>query len=158
MLGVITFASIEAPTPDETWPLAPSMRTEPEWFKMGQRKSALCRLVEPDRPDSIFCALFSATPMVEFSLENVPPEFMKLYKLDGLSADSSPYAIPVSAYSLYGTSNAHRLRLHYSTCLTIACRMNSVVWCGTKIPAPFLSWRTGTPRSAPCSGGSEGGL
>jgi hypothetical protein len=95
MLGVITFASIEAPTPEETCPLAPSMRTEPEWLKMGQGKSALWRLIKPDRPDSIFCTLFSAVPTVEFSLENVPPGFMKLYKLDGLSADSSPYTIPV---------------------------------------------------------------
>lgn len=96
MLSVITFASIEVPTPEESWPLAPSMTTEPEWLKMGKGKFALWRLVKPDRPDSIFRTLFSAIPTVKFSLENVPPEFMKLYKLDGLSADSSPYAIPVS--------------------------------------------------------------
>jgi hypothetical protein len=97
MLGVITFASIEVPTPEETWPLAPSMRTEPEWLKIGQGKSALWRLVKPERPDSIFHTLFSAVPTVEFSLENVPLGFMKLYKLDGLSADSSPYVIPVTS-------------------------------------------------------------
>ncbi|KAK9258993.1 hypothetical protein V1519DRAFT_452976 [Lipomyces tetrasporus] len=95
MLGVITFASIEVPMPEESWPLVPSMTTEPEWLKMGNGKSALWRLVKPDRPDSIFHTLFSALPTVEFSLENVPPGFMKLYKLDGLSADSSPYAIPI---------------------------------------------------------------
>ncbi|KAK9384194.1 hypothetical protein V1515DRAFT_583181 [Lipomyces mesembrius] len=97
MLGVITFASIEVPTPEESWPLAPSMRAEPEWLKMGQGKSALWRLVKPDRPDSVCHTLFSAIPTVEFSLENVPPGFMKLYKLDWLSADSSPYTIPVTS-------------------------------------------------------------
>lgn len=98
MLGVITFASIEVPTPEETWPLTPSMRAEPEWLKMGQGKSALWRLSNPDRPDSIFYTLVSAVPTVEFSVENVPPGFIKLYKLDELSGDSSsPYAIPVTS-------------------------------------------------------------
>jgi hypothetical protein len=95
MLGVITFASIEIPTPEETWPLARSIGTEPEWLKMGHGKSTLLPLVKPDRPDSIFHALFSALPRIDFSLENVPLGFVELYNLDGPSADSSPYAIPV---------------------------------------------------------------
>ena len=95
MLGVITFASIEAPALEITWPLSASVKCEPEWLKMGQGKSAILQLVKPDRPDSIFHTLFSNFPAVEFSLENVSLEFLELYELDGLSADCSPYAIPV---------------------------------------------------------------
>lgn len=95
MLGVITFASIEVPTFEKTWPLTPSLKAEPEWLKMGQGKSALLPLVKPGRSDSIFHALFSSLPTIEFSLGNVPLVFMELYELDGLSAEHNPYTIPV---------------------------------------------------------------
>lgn len=97
ILGVITFASIEVLTPEETWPLARTMGAEPEWLKMGQGKHALRSLVKPDAPDSIFCVIFSTLPTIESSLENVPPAFVELYQLDRPSADSSPYTIPVSS-------------------------------------------------------------
>lgn len=95
MLGVITFASIEAPTPEKSWPLAPSMSAEPEWLKMGHGKDALLRLAKPDRPDSIFHTLLSTMPTIELSMANVPPGFMRMYQLDGLSMESSPYALPL---------------------------------------------------------------
>lgn len=96
MLGVITFASTEALSPESFWPLAPSMSAEPEWLKMGQGKDALWRLVEPDRPDSIFRTLLSTIPTVEFSLANIPPGFIELYQLKALPAESSPYARPLA--------------------------------------------------------------
>ncbi|KAK9365292.1 hypothetical protein V1509DRAFT_406653 [Lipomyces kononenkoae] len=104
MLGVITFASIEASTPEEAWPLTPLMRHGPEWFKMGQGKSVLQQLVRPDRPDSIFQELFSALPTIEVSPENVPQEFIKLYELDSSYADCNPYVIPVT--HIFATRNS----------------------------------------------------
>lgn len=95
MLGVITFASIEDPTLEKTWPLAPSASAEPEWLKMGQGKSVLMSLAQPHRPDSIFHGLFSTFPTFEFSLENVPSSFISLYELDALPAKGSPYAVPL---------------------------------------------------------------
>lgn len=95
MLGVITFASIEDPALEETWPLASSVSAEPEWLKMGQGKSVLMSFAQPARPDSIFHGLFSTFPTIEFSLENVPSSFINLYELDASPAKSSPYAIPL---------------------------------------------------------------
>jgi hypothetical protein len=95
MLGVITFASIEDPTLEQTWPLAPSVSAEPEWLKMGQGKSVLMSLAQPDRPDSIFHDLFSIFPTTECSLKNVPSSFVKLYGLEALPEQSSPYATPL---------------------------------------------------------------
>lgn len=97
MLGVITFASIEAPTPESTWPLALAIGVEPEWFKMGQGKAALFPLAQPNRPESIFYSLLSTVPAIETSLANVPPSFAKLCEIDQVDADSSPYAIPMAS-------------------------------------------------------------
>jgi hypothetical protein len=95
MLGVITFASVEDPTLEDTWPLASSGSAEPEWLKMGQGKAVLASLAQPDRPGSIFHGLFSTFPTIEHSLDNVPSSFIKLYELDAFPAKSSPYAIPL---------------------------------------------------------------
>jgi len=153
---MISFASIDVPTPEEIWPLAPSM-TEPEWLKMGHGKSALWRVVKPDRPDSIFHTLLSAVPTVEFSLENVPPGFMKLYQLDGLSAESSPYAIPVTSifapWNIKCSLSAITLFYAFNSCMQN--EFGRLV--RNKDPRALLVMVYCTPRSAPGRGGSEGG-
>ncbi|KAK4937627.1 hypothetical protein LTR10_021773 [Elasticomyces elasticus] len=50
-----------------------------------------------DGSDSIFHTLLSILPTIELSLENVPSGFMDLYELEGVSSDSSPYAVPVTS-------------------------------------------------------------
>lgn len=96
MLGVITFASIEASTPEEAWPLTSFIIGEPEWLKMGQGKFALQQLVRPDRKESIFHDLFSTIPMIELSLQDVPQEFVQLYELESYYGNGNPYLTPVS--------------------------------------------------------------
>uniref|UniRef100_A0A093VSV9 DNA-directed RNA polymerase subunit beta n=1 Tax=Talaromyces marneffei PM1 TaxID=1077442 RepID=A0A093VSV9_TALMA len=95
MLGVITFASIENQTLEKSWPLASTLSAEPEWLKMGQGKSMLLSLAQPNRADSIFHGLFSTLRTVELSLETVPSSFMKLYELDALLEKNNPYATPL---------------------------------------------------------------
>lgn len=95
MLGVITFASIEDPALEDTWPLTSSVRAEPEWLKMGQGKSVLMSLAQPDRPDSIFHGLFSTFPKIGLSLDAVPSSFKKICELEAFPAKNSPYAIPL---------------------------------------------------------------
>jgi hypothetical protein len=96
ILGVITFASIEATTPDQAWP--PAASTSLEWLKMGQGKLALWRLVRPDRPDSIFLVLLSRIPDISAALEGVPPEVLDLFDLFDLHGGGSnnPYALPLA--------------------------------------------------------------
>jgi hypothetical protein len=95
ILGVITFASIEATTPEQSWPLAPSNNLE--WLKMAQGKSALWRLTRPDRPDSIFRVLLSALPQISSALDRVPAAFIDLFDLHGGDNNSdNPYALPLA--------------------------------------------------------------
>jgi hypothetical protein len=121
LLGVITFASIEVPTPEEAWPFADSRGAEPEWLNMGHGKSALLSVVVPDGSDSIFHTLLSTFPTIEFSLDNVPSGFMDLYKLDSLSADGSPYAVPVTSVyaplSMESPSSAIALFYAFNCCM-----------------------------------------
>jgi len=96
ILGVITFASIDTKTPENTWPLALTTQAEPEWIKMSMGKTVLWSMAQPDRPESIFYHSVSNIPKPEISLENVPSELLTFYDLKGCSIDKNPYAIPLS--------------------------------------------------------------
>lgn len=70
LLGAIQFASFDARTPEEAWPLKPYDAADLDWLKMSDGKKAVFAIANPLRPDSVFCnistghgALFR--PMVE---------------------------------------------------------------------------------------------
>jgi len=93
---VITFASIETKTLENTWPLALTTEAEPEWIKMSMGKTVLWSMAQPDRPESIFSHSISNMPKPERSLQNVPSELLAFYDLNGCSINNNPYAIPLS--------------------------------------------------------------
>jgi hypothetical protein len=54
LLGAIAFASFEAITPEEAWPLKPDCSSDLDWLKMSDGKKAVYKITDPTRPDSIF--------------------------------------------------------------------------------------------------------
>lgn len=57
LLGVIQFASCDARTPEEAWPLRPSHNTDLDWLKMSDGKKAVFAITNPLRADSVFCTM-----------------------------------------------------------------------------------------------------
>jgi hypothetical protein len=102
LLGVIAFGYIEAETPEEAWPLAPSSSLDLNWLKMSSGKKEIWNITQPFRPDCVFQPLaleftsFLPTPKGP-GLEALPPELISLYGLDTTSTtDNNPYLDPAS--------------------------------------------------------------
>lgn len=56
LLGAITFASVDATTPDESWPLSPPSPSDLDWLRMSDGKKEVWKLADPLREDSIWRA------------------------------------------------------------------------------------------------------
>lgn len=102
-LAIVSFASLDAVTPEDSWPLKPSEPSDLEWLRMGDGKKALWRLTNPLRPDSIFKIMASTfaemhSQLTTTSIDCVPIALARLCNLDGLStAESNPYFTAVHA-------------------------------------------------------------
>ena len=112
LLSIVAFCSIDASTPEESWPLKPSDPHDLEWFKMSEGKMAVWKLTDPLRPDSIFSDMASEYAQVSFSIPEmgiagVPQLLIELCDLDTSStAEDSPYFVPVQVLSiLHNTPN-----------------------------------------------------
>jgi hypothetical protein len=94
LLGVLTFSSMKAKTPKDTWPQSESTATDLDWLNITQGKKALLKIADPFRPESIFSSMMAeflqyAAPSHSESilaLENLPPE---LIHVCGLHKDST---------------------------------------------------------------------
>jgi hypothetical protein len=53
LLGVTAFSSIEAPRPEEAWPLKPSSPSDLEWLRMSYGKKAVWGVIDPLRKGGI---------------------------------------------------------------------------------------------------------
>lgn len=60
LLGAGTFATIEATSAEEAWPLKRPGLSDLDWLKMSEGKNAVYRLAEPTREDSAFGAVIEA--------------------------------------------------------------------------------------------------
>jgi len=79
LLGAITIASLDATTPDEAWPLAPSSASDLDWLRMSDGKKAVWELANPTREDSIW------RPALMYDFEKDPtPQCPRRPELDCL--------------------------------------------------------------------------
>lgn len=105
-LAILTFASPDACTPEESWPLQPS-RHHPDldWLRMSESKMSLWHLVNPLRPDSLFRVMAATyahmfAPLPERGTDGIPTALAAACLLDDSStAGSSPYFHPAHAVS-----------------------------------------------------------
>lgn len=57
LMGTIQFATFEARTPEEAWPLKSCDTTDLDWLKMSDGKKAVFAIADPTRADSVFCKM-----------------------------------------------------------------------------------------------------
>jgi hypothetical protein len=57
LMGTIQFATFEARTPEEAWPLKSCGTTDLDWLKMSDGKKAVFAIADPTRADSVFCKM-----------------------------------------------------------------------------------------------------
>lgn len=105
LLSAIQFASIEARTPEEAWPLKPYCPTDLDWLKMSDGKKAIFKIANPLREDSAF-RKFNFThqkmfrPIVHTNndLINVTRDFTELFGIGPYSTGGhNPYHSPALA-------------------------------------------------------------
>ncbi|KAI1131409.1 hypothetical protein F5Y10DRAFT_233606 [Nemania abortiva] len=97
-LAVLSFASPDiSGTPEGSWPLNPSMSMDLEWLRLNKGKMSLWPIVNPLRPDSIFCVMASTfaemrSPLPEGGIDGTRTTLAVACGLHDLStADSNPY-------------------------------------------------------------------
>jgi len=97
LLGVMSFAFIDAETPEEAWPLAAPSSLDLNWLKLSDGKKEIWNIIQPFRPDCVFQPLalefttFLPTPKGP-GIEALPPHLIALYDLDATSnTDNNPY-------------------------------------------------------------------
>jgi hypothetical protein len=104
LLATLAFASIEAETPDETWPLKPSSSTDLDWLKLIEGKKEIWKIADPHRSDSIF---YPQIPRFEshkkdfaaqeVDLSGLPPELVKICHINNTSStENNPYLLLVT--------------------------------------------------------------
>ncbi|PWY69050.1 hypothetical protein BO70DRAFT_432548 [Aspergillus heteromorphus CBS 117.55] len=94
MLWFLIFCEIEAPTLEETWPLMRTPSSDPPWLQVNRGKAEVWRLMPSSPTDSIAARLapvqlcpLSPVNMMALDIDTIPPEFVRLYRLD----TTSPY-------------------------------------------------------------------
>lgn len=110
-LGVLSFSSVEATTPEDAWPLNDAVSSKLEWLDISRGKMAVWNLVDPLRPGSIFNVLKDEyvnlfRPLPSISVDTIPIELRRLCDLDNSStSDNNMYFIAVQGLvQLLGSS------------------------------------------------------
>ncbi|KAJ5833026.1 hypothetical protein N7474_001337 [Penicillium riverlandense] len=76
MLGIASFASLEAATPEEAWPLKPADSSDLTWLRLLEGKMALWQATDPLRPDSIFHSMAN-----EYAMTRTEPPSLEVEKI-----------------------------------------------------------------------------
>ncbi|KAF4972509.1 hypothetical protein FSARC_933 [Fusarium sarcochroum] len=96
-LAVLTFASPDAYTPEESWPLNSSAEDGLDWLYMINGKMSLWHVVNPLRSDSLFnvmAATFAQmhSPLPEGGIYGIPKALAAICLLeDSSTGDNNPY-------------------------------------------------------------------
>ncbi|KAK7935976.1 hypothetical protein PG985_001471 [Apiospora marii] len=96
-LAVLSFASIDASTPEASWPLKPPDSSDLEWSRMGQGKMSLWDVANPMRPDSLFSIMAPTyahlhAPLPDRAIDDIPGALAAVCGLDDLSTvGKNPY-------------------------------------------------------------------
>lgn len=127
LMGAASFASIEAPSPYDAWPLKPPDITDLDWLKISDGKKEVWRLVNPLRETSAF------KPAVEIEQnkkEQGPPRLPlhdplldKLYPFVTKISDSDSHSPSSSPPDPYRTPASIIEKL-----LPIECNHSTVMW------------------------------
>ncbi|KAI2793619.1 hypothetical protein POX_a00200 [Penicillium oxalicum] len=104
---ILTFASPDARTPEESWPLSPSSSfSDVDWVRMSDGKMSLWNIVNPLRPDSIFHVMSTTfqqmqSPLPEGNTDDLLPELLAMCHIDQwTNPENNPYLHAVSALSV----------------------------------------------------------
>ncbi|KAK6850063.1 hypothetical protein PG995_013896 [Apiospora arundinis] len=96
-LAVLSFASPDAGTPAESWPLTPSDPSDLDWLRIGKGKMSLWGVANPMRPDSIFNIMAPTyaclrAPLPDNLIEELPAALANVCDLNVSSTvENSPY-------------------------------------------------------------------
>lgn len=96
-LAVLSFASPDAHTMQDSWPLKTSDPSALEWLRMVKGKMSLWRVANPLRPDSLFRVMASTfadmqSPLPKRGIDGLPAALASVCQLDGSSTDeNNPY-------------------------------------------------------------------
>ncbi|KAJ5365946.1 hypothetical protein N7517_008832 [Penicillium concentricum] len=96
-LAILTFSSPDACTPEQAWPLKPSDSSDLDWVRMSKGKMSLWDMVNPLRPDSLFCVMAATyaqmnSPLPEGGIEGIPRALAAVCNLEHSStAETNPY-------------------------------------------------------------------
>ncbi|CAF9912442.1 MAG: hypothetical protein GOMPHAMPRED_007661 [Gomphillus americanus] len=116
----MTFANVEAKTPEEAWPLAPSSPADLGWLKISNAKRKVTALAVPLGSDPLFTALSSSLGPEIAARETVSAEpsvlplgFVSLFGLGSASRNlENPYFLPAIELSrIFDTDDTIRVTL-----------------------------------------------
>ncbi|PLB51066.1 hypothetical protein P170DRAFT_355834 [Aspergillus steynii IBT 23096] len=95
-LVILTFSSSDAHTAEQAWPLK-SSDSDLNWVRMSQGKMSLWPMVNPLRPDSLFCVMAATfaqmfSPLPEEGIDGIPRALAAVCGLeDSSTAEINPY-------------------------------------------------------------------
>jgi hypothetical protein len=96
-LAIMTFSSIDACTPGDSWPLKPTESSDLDWLRMSKGKMSLWPMANPLRRDSLF-RVMAATyaqmhlPLPSKGIDGIPDALAIVCRLDDSStAQNNPY-------------------------------------------------------------------
>ncbi|KAK9350580.1 hypothetical protein V1523DRAFT_442517 [Lipomyces doorenjongii] len=104
-LGILTFSSINAYSPEEAWPLGAPDSSDLEWLRLGTGKMSLWHLVDPLRPESVFRIMsetfaYMRRPLPAKGTDGVSVELVQLCGLNESSTrENNPYFTVVHGLS-----------------------------------------------------------
>ncbi|KAJ5537174.1 hypothetical protein N7513_010360 [Penicillium frequentans] len=96
-LAILSFSTPDAYTPQESWPLKFSGSSDLDWLRMSKGKMALWDIVNPLRPDSLFCVMAATyahmdSPLPKRGIDGIPSALATICLLEESStAENNPY-------------------------------------------------------------------
>lgn len=105
-LAILTFSSPDVCTPEQAWPLKSADSSDLDWLRMSKGKMSLWHMVNPLRPDSLFCVMAATfadmySPLPERGIDGIPRALAAVCNLkDSSTVENNPYFHAAHALSL----------------------------------------------------------
>ena len=92
LVATLAFATIEAGSPEEAWPLTPSSTADLDWLKLIEGKKEIWKIANPHRTDSIFYQRvrkfephITSLSALEVDLSTLPTELLDICHINNTS-------------------------------------------------------------------------
>jgi hypothetical protein len=124
ILGIVTFASINANQSSEPWPLALTASSNLDWIRLGSGKMQLWEMLNPLRPESAFHSMSETLVhmrhrLPEKGIKGVKKQLVNLCGLDEtMTEEENPYFYVAHALSRLEDDDS------YGTALMVASYMH----------------------------------